>query len=253
MTQYYFIQNGSKQGPFTKEELSNAHISPNTLVWFYPLKDWVKASDAPGLESLLFDHINPSKKQYYEIFFVFIGLALLFVAVLFGHSSTNEKPEAKPSANTDIGKTNIYREISSQAFDADVDFDMYVEKFYRDARFWGISPTRPKETIIKFAPLDEISGLTHIHGISFGRNDDEKIEIYINPSTWKVFNKPMRYVLMYHELAHDVLNLKDLDQTESSEGKLLMYPALADFRSFTMDEFIVSSQIVFMEYKLENP
>jgi hypothetical protein len=42
----------------------------------------------------------------------------------------------------------------------------------------------------------------------------------------------MRYVLMYHESAHDVLNLRDLDRTESNEERLLMYPALGDFRRY---------------------
>ena len=49
----------------------------------------------------------------------------------------------------------------------------------------------------------------------------------------------MRYVLMYHELAHDVLNLRDLDLTGANEEKLLMFPGASSlFASFTMDEFI---------------
>ena len=64
----------------------------------------------------------------------------------------------------------------------------------------------------------------------------------------------MRYVLMYHELAHDVLNLKDLDYAESNGEKQLMFPGASSlFANFTMDEFIESYQKVFTEYKLKNP
>jgi hypothetical protein len=253
MTQYYFIQDGARQGPFSKEELSNKRILSNTLVWFHPMKDWIQASDVPELADLLFDPISVGKKRNFDIFHVFIGIAMVIVVIQFWPSSMSKKSEVRPSVSPTIQASNIYREVSSQAFDSEVDFEMYVEKFYRDARVFGIYPIRPKETIIKFAPLDKISGLTHIHGVSFGINNDEKIEIYINPSTWKAFNKPMRYVLMYHELAHDVLNLRDLSKTKSNEEKLLMFPELTDFRSFTMDEFIESYQTVFMEYKSNNP
>ena len=100
--------------------------------------------------------------------------------------------------------------------------------------------------------MDEISGLTHYHGISFGSDDDTKIEIYINPTTWEKFNKPMRYALMYHELAHDVLNLGHLKLAESNAVKQLMAPTVAD-GSFTMDEFIESYKALFTNFKIENP
>jgi hypothetical protein len=71
-------------------------------------------------------------------------------------------------------------------------------------------------------------------------NNDDIIEIYINPSTWKSFNKPMRYFLMYHELSHDVLNVDDLSNLKVNEGKL-MFPAISTYESKTMDDFIESS------------
>ena len=78
-------------------------------------------------------------------------------------------------------------------------------------------PKKPTRTIIKFAKLDQLDNTTHIHAMSFGYDDDSLIEIYINPSTWNKFSKPMRYYLMYHELAHDVLNLDDLEQHSGNE------------------------------------
>jgi hypothetical protein len=252
MTQYYFIKDGNKQGPFSKEELSRQPISSKTLIWFHPLDDWTRLSDLPELSNIDRMTANEKKEKPFNVLTAMIGLFILISIVQFWPSSGSNDSDSKDVANS-LSSSDLYRQVSSSSFDSDVDFDIYVEKFYRDARFMGIVPIRPKTTIIRFSPLDETEGLAHLHGVSFGVDNDEKIEIYINPSTWKTFNKPMRYVLMYHELAHDVLNLRDLGQTESNEEKLLMYPALADFRSFTMDEFIESYQTLFAEYTLENP
>jgi len=110
-------------------------------------------------------------------------------------------------------------------------------KFYRDISNYGIYPKRPKTRIIKFANFENIDDATHIHGISYRKNDDDLIEIYINPNTWKKFNKPMRYFIMYHELTHDILNLNDLKYLPENEGKL-MYPELENYNEKTMDDFI---------------
>jgi len=56
----------------------------------------------------------------------------------------------------------------------------------------------------------------------------------------------MRYYFIYHELAHDVLNLDDLSDSPENEGKL-MYPAIASYESKTMDNFIESSYELFEE------
>ena len=100
--------------------------------------------------------------------------------------------------------------------------------------------------IIKFSKLDQLDNTKHIHGLSFGSGDDDRIEIYINPSTWEQFNKPMRYFLMYHELAHDVLNLDDLEPKSWNEGKL-MYPAISSYENKNMDDFIESTHALFEE------
>lgn len=128
-------------------------------------------------------------------------------------------------------------------------FELYVEKFYRDLEVYGIFPKKPKTTIIKYSRLDQINNSTHIHGLSFGTNDDSRIEIYINPSSWKQFSKPMRYFLMYHELSHDVLNLDDLERKTINEGKLI-YPEISSYESINMDYFIESFHALF-EKKLK--
>ena len=113
----------------------------------------------------------------------------------------------------------------------------------------GIYPKKPIRTIVKFAKLDQLTNTTHIHAISFGKDDDERIEIYINPSTWEKFNKPLRYYLMYHELSHDVLNLDDLEELPLNVGSL-MYPAIESYSAISMDDFIESSHLLFENYKV---
>jgi|TARA_B110000879_G_C11151808_1_gene504993 hypothetical protein len=234
-----------------KGELSRQPISFETLICFHPLDDWTCLSDLPELSDIDCTGKNEKKEQLFNVLIAMIGIFILISIVQFWPNSGSNNSDSKDIANS-LSSSDLYRRVSSSSFDSDVDFDIYVEKFYRDARFMGIFPIRPKTTIIRFSPLDQTEGLAHIPGLSFGVDNDEKIEIYINPSTWKTFNKPMRYVLMYHESAHDVLNLRDLDQTESNEEQLLMYPALGDFRSFTMHEFIKSYQTLFVEYALAN-
>ena len=56
----------------------------------------------------------------------------------------------------------------------------------------------------------------------------------------------MRYILMYHELAHDVLNLDDLEAESRNEGKL-MYLSISSYEKKTMDDFIESTHALFEE------
>ena len=55
----------------------------------------------------------------------------------------------------------LYTSIASSAYETDVDFNFYVEKFYRDIGNYGIFPKKPKIQIIKFAKLDQIDNATH--------------------------------------------------------------------------------------------
>ena len=141
---------------------------------------------------------------------------------------------------------SIYNEIRLNSYSSDEDFSIYVDKFYRDLAFYGIYTVKPKNIIIKFSNLNSLKITTHMHGVSFGQNDESKIEIYINPSSWNKFNKPKRYYLMYHELAHDILDLEDLEAIPQNKGKL-MYPELWEFEQMSMDDFIEISKAFFEE------
>jgi hypothetical protein len=52
---------------------------------------------------------------------------------------------------------------------------------------------------------------------------------------------------MYHELAHDILNLDDLDNKPINEGKL-MYPEISTYEKKNMDDFIESFHSLFEEH-----
>jgi hypothetical protein len=259
MKKYFYTNGVDKIGPFSFEELKEQNLSRETKVWSYGLDNWTPLSEIEDLKSLTNsippklktkkqDDIttepvkttdnkiqkNPTKfsKKLKRIIIVssIISLAVFIIFKTYNNQNNNK----------------LYQEIAASAYETDEDFDFYVDKFYRDVAIYGLFPKKPKIKIIKFAKLDQVDNATHIHGLSVGMNDDDKIEIYINPTTWNKFNKPMRYLLMYHELSHDVLNVDDLEDLPSNEGKL-MYPSIANYESKTMDDFIESSHELFEE------
>lgn len=264
VTKKYFYTDGvEKYGPFSLEELKQHELTGKTKVWYYGLENWTPLSEIEELNSyanLIFPkpEISGKSKTIQEGNIhkttslektiaknksnrkrnikkgVFIPFIIILITVFAYFTNYNQK------AN------KLYQEISSSAYDADIDFDFYVQKFYRDLEVFGIFPQKPKTTIIKFAKFDHITDATHIHGVSCGVYDDDRIEIYINPSTWEKFSKPKRYYLMYHELSHDVLNVDDLKDIPSNYGKL-MYPVIISYESITMDDFIKASHELFDE------
>jgi hypothetical protein len=262
MRKYFYTNGVEKFGPFSIEELKNQKLTRETKIWYFGLKDWTILSDIEELKPLV-NSIPPTlptspksedkiitetiitKKQNTKtinkksfklnkwVIVSIIGIITFFDVYIVAKN---------------IQKNNLYNEISQSSYVIEnINFDFYVDKFYRDISNYGIFPKRPKTKIIRFANFEHFNNATHIHGISFGKDNDDLIEIYINPYTWEKFNKPMRYYIMYHELAHDVLNLDDLSATPENEGKL-MYPELENYNEKTMDDFIESSHELFEEY-----
>ena len=262
MKKYFYTDGINKIGPFSLDALRKENLTRETKIWYYGLERWSALSEIDELSSitqsipplLRKQESNGSKEvknnhealtegsiikttigQREKIKFGFIITALVLITLSIIFISYNKHQNYK-----------LYKQVASTAYEADVDFDFYVQKFYRDIEVYGIFPKKPSLQIIKFANFDKMDDATHIHGISFGGNDNDKIEIYINPSTWKKFNKPKRYYLMYHELAHDVLNSDDLEDTPQNMNKL-MYPVLTSYESITMDDFIENSHALFEE------
>lgn len=267
MGKYFYTDGKEKFGPYSKEELINQPISRTTKVWCHGMDNWTELSQVSELSNVCYS-IPPELKAEHSI----------------GEKSNPVNPETEPIQNVEFKtqpskeikkssstskwlitiivvilisffaynviqnqiKVNHYNEIVANSYDSEEDFDKYVQKFYRDLEYNGIYPKKPKIQIIKFSKLDQIDNTTHIHGLSFGSGDDDRIEIYINPSTWQQFNKPMKYFLMYHELAHDVLNLDDLEAKSWNEGKL-MYPVISSYENKNMDDFIESAHALFKD------
>lgn len=271
MSKYFYTDGKDKYGPFSKEELRYQNITRSTKIWCYGMDRWNELSKVPELIDVLnsippelilkptnkklIDVKNPKpesnqeylttidppkqKKKTSSVNIWLIAFVVVGFFSLFAYSVINNQLEV-----------TLYNEIVANSYDVDKDFDLYIQKFYRDLEFYGIYPKEPKVTIIKFSKLDQIDNTTHIHGLSFGSDDDDKVEIYINPSTWEQFNKPMKYLLMYHELAHDVLNLDDLEANSFNEGKL-MYPEISSYENKNMDDFIESAHALFEELSTE--
>ena len=241
MRQYYYIQNNERYGPFSYEEMCTKQFESNVKIWYKGLPNWTDISNVPELSHLIqskksiFLDIRCCKKRENKRIIYLAGIIIILIwGGILGGRWIKDKIQ--------------YRHIVRSAYvDPDVDFSKYLEKYYRDIECCGIIPTRPKQTIIKFADLDKYGDTKHIHAISYGYNNDDIVEIYVNPSSWKSFKKGMRYWLMYHELCHDVLNVEDLEDLPQNEGKL-MYPLLTVYEKKTMDDFIESFHQFIEEY-----
>ena len=262
MRKYFYTDGVTKFGPYSKEELKTEKISRSTKVWYLGIEKWTELSLINELDDVTsvippdikkpnpllnnkpktnkFDYKETIsslmlnlKKYYKRKWFFGIVVSIIITVIILGifRKQTEEK---------------LYEDIVANSYVTDEKFDIYIDKFYRDLEFFGIYPKKPSATIIKFSKLDQLDNTTHIHGLSFGGNHDDRIEIYINPSSWKKFTKPMKYYLMYHELAHDVLNVDDLEKKLSNEGKL-MYPEISSYEKKNMDDFIESFHTLFEE------
>lgn len=269
MTKYFYTDGSNKFGPFSKEKLAEQKLPRETKVWCYGMDNWTALAQVEDLKEV-YKAIPPelkTKPVQKEV----VEKKQVQPEEPPVKAETKASPIKKSKTSKPIKKwaiaigaltgitlliyvvvknqfeKRIYNEIVKNAYDTSEDFDVYVTKFYRDLEFYGIYKQKPYKQIIKFSEMDKLEEATHIHGVSYGFEDDNKIEIYINPSSWKNFSKPMRYFLMYHELAHDILNLDDLEMNPSHERKL-MYPAINTYENVSMDDFIEAFQKTFEDY-----
>ena len=126
------------------------------------------------------------------------------------------------------------------------DFNEFVDKFFRELNVYGINKIRPKKINIQLLPFDQFKQTSHIHGASFGYNNDDIIDIVLNERSWNEFSKAQKHYLIFHELCHDILNLDDLDFRQNE--KQIMYPSIDNFKGLTMDDFIDNFHSLLEDY-----
>lgn len=78
-------------------------------------------------------------------------------------------------------------------------------------------------------------------GLSYGINNDDRIELKIDPIKWENSSLPKKWYLIYHELGHDVLNLK-----HGNGGKMMFN--FAD-KGYSWMEFWEDREYMFNSYK----
>ena len=138
--------------------------------------------------------------------------------------------------------------VNNQDHNISKEFKPYIEKFFRDLNNHGIFPARPLNFIMKFSSLDSHKSTSHVHGQSFGFEDDDKVEIYINKNSWNSFNKAQKHYIVYHELSHDILNLDDLDDSIENYGRI-MFPYISRYNGLKMNDFIENMKHLFKSIK----
>jgi tetratricopeptide (TPR) repeat protein len=64
-----------------------------------------------------------------------------------------------------------YNSINNNYVGDNENFEIYVDKFYRELESAGIYKIRPEKVNIKLRPLDSFKDLNHLHGYSLGYNN----------------------------------------------------------------------------------
>lgn len=235
---FYYQWNGQKNGPHSFSEIIDKKLPKGTYIWYDGLDSWVPIENIP-----LF---RESYRSSYQGVWKAIGacIALCVITVLFVFMFI-----ANFRVETLKAEIELKNKIAKIAYDdPSVDFQMYLEQFYKDLKYYHYKPERPNNIIIKFAELDKIPETRSLAGISLGCNKDYCIEIYINPLVWFSVNKAQKYWIMYHELAHDILNLDHVDKTPDNVGQL-MYPEIPE--NYNMDDFKKAYHEAFSQFTIQ--
>ncbi len=82
------------------------------------------------------------------------------------------------------------------------DLNLMIDIFFLDCKNHNINVKKGKVNA-SFETLDKLT-----LGVSYGINDDSRIILKIDPEKWQNASIPKRWYLIYHELGHDVLNLR---------------------------------------------
>jgi hypothetical protein len=126
--------------------------------------------------------------------------------------------------NKDFRKTETY------------DLKSMITIFLEDCKLNGISIP----DIINISSTFEVLESKTL-GISLGMDNDDIVVIKIDPESWSKSSITKRWYLIYHELGHDVLNLKH------GEGGKMMF-TFSD-REYKWEEFFEDKEYMFKYFK----
>ena len=101
-----------------------------------------------------------------------------------------------------ISKRTAAIDMTIRTVDVDRELQPYLMEFDRVMHNAGIDVKYGSLVVIKFLPMRD--GLL---GVAWGMNHDVTV-IHINPVLWATMSHQDKRMVMFHELAHDVFNLK---------------------------------------------
>ena len=105
-----------------------------------------------------------------------------------------------------IKNRNKYKVANGLANVNPFNLDRYIDKFILDAKTnhnIDLSYVNEKDKLILFR---ELEGETI--AAAYKMNEDDSVLVLVDPENWYDANQAKRWYIIYHELGHDVLNLK---------------------------------------------
>ncbi len=137
----------------------------------------------------------------------------------FSYSNSNQgNPQISRNCKLTLENGSVYRYLSGRSVKLvenqymvgddnlkeinQYDLNKMVVVFLNDCSNHGIEIGK-NEVIVSMKSLSD-----NLIGLSFGMNDDAKIEMVVDPQRWAEASPPKRWYILYHELGHDVLNLE---------------------------------------------
>ena len=209
------------------------------------------------LQPTLNDNYYVSSNKYDYQFNLNFGLEIAFknsIGLLLGIDSKSKSVNAgitlpiikDKNENSKYLNKLIYKSFSEEIRDVD-DFtpiDM-IAFFIRDCKRNGIEINRNQIIKAEFVRKYSVKGAEEAVAIAKAMDNDELIDIEIKDSYWDKSSKEKRWYILYHELGHDVLNLKH------GEGGVMMftYPNKANY---SWEDFIRDRSTMFKYYKKKN-
>ena len=137
---YYYLGTERKPiGPLTKSEFEKLNLKKGTKIWYTGLKQWI---DYVPTEKPI------AKSSARKLWLLIVGvLAIIGIVWLCSKASSNSA---------------MKRQIIEGAYDCD-EFQMYLDKFYRDMEFIGINKRKPRTIIMKLAPMQYFENTKDYH------------------------------------------------------------------------------------------